>query len=168
MTACVASILSASTGRLVSVLRSDRMPSRNIEYVYFNLSRRIGWASQFLGEVRQIVTHAAGEIERLRARIRGFIDVSNLLAERAERTGSWAAWDPAVALGLAGRLNSRPDVRSCDRHRRRPRWVAAGQKDAARLRNLVLHEPEHFRAEINRYLARYRLALRLPDLSAPL
>jgi hypothetical protein len=46
--------------------------------------------------------------------------------------------------------------------------VAAGQKDAARLRNLVLHEPEHFRAEINRYLARYRLALRLPDLSAPL
>jgi hypothetical protein len=48
----------------------------------------------------------------------------------------------------------------------RPWWQPVKQ-DAARMRDLVLSDQQRFRAEINRYVSRYRAALQLPDLLAP-
>jgi len=41
-------------------------------------------------------------------------------------------------------------------------WWRPVREDAARLRELVLGGQQHFRADIDRYISRYRAALRLP------
>jgi hypothetical protein len=139
------------------------------EHVYFSLSHRIEGFSeyesdeQFLPEARRIAMRAAEEVERLRGRIRDFLDVADALAADAEARGSWSAWDATVALGLAGETERASAMfrRALATEDDRDWWVAACER-LARLAELMVGEPQAFRDEVNGWIARYREALRLP------
>jgi hypothetical protein len=94
--------------------------------------------------------------------------VAQALAEAAKAHGSWAAWNVAVALGLAGETERAVAMfrRAVATDDDRDWWVPV-REDAARLAELVVRDPEAFRAEVNGWIARYREALRLPALASP-
>ena len=149
---------------------------RHKDHVYFDLSHRVDGVrfreyesdEQFLPEARRVAMRAAAEVERLRARIGGFTDVADALGAEAEELGSWAAWDVAVALGLAGETERAAAMfrRAVATKDERSWWLPV-RDDAARLAKLVAGDEEAFRAETNEWIARYRDALRLPALASP-
>jgi hypothetical protein len=104
----------------------------------------------------------------LRSRIRTFTDVAEALAEDAAAYGSWAAWDAAVALDLAGEVERAAAmfgrVVATDDN---PDWWLPVQEDATRLTDLVINDRDAFRAQVGDWIARYREALRLPPSSGP-
>lgn len=149
---------------------------RDKDDIYFALSHRIDDVrfveyesdEQFLPDVREVAVRAAEEVTRLRGRIGGFMDVAHALWEDAEEWGSWAAFDAAVALGLAGEARRAASmfgrVVATDDDRD---WWLAVREDAARLAEVVVSDPQAFCDEINGWIERYREGLRLPALAAP-
>jgi hypothetical protein len=141
--------------------------------IYFDLSDRIGNGflgyqsdEQFLPEVRHLASGAAAAIEGLRDRIRTFEDVARELTPSAVANGSWAAWDAAMALGLAGETEAsaamfaRVIATDDDRD-----WWLATRREAAELQKLVTSDVDQFRILVNGLIARYRESLRLPPLA---
>jgi hypothetical protein len=146
---------------------------RDKDYVYFDLSHRVDGGllrydndEQFLPEIRQLALRAAAEVERLRGRIRTFEDVARELTPSAVAHGGWAAWDAAMALGLAGETEAaaamfaRVIATDDDRD-----WWLAAKREAAELQKLLKSDVKAFRAEVNGWIADYREALRLPPLT---
>jgi tetratricopeptide (TPR) repeat protein len=145
---------------------------RDDDYVYFTLGDRVDEPfreyedeEQFLEAAREVARRAASEVERLRGRIRDYGDVAKAFEKEARKHGSWAAWDAAVALTLAGKpdkaselfgraARSDPDVD----------WWQPVRRDAARFADLVLRDPGAVRAEVYEWIGRYREALKLPPL----
>jgi hypothetical protein len=140
------------------------------DHVYFDLGYRVSDAGfvdyesdeQFLPEARRVAVRAADEIEAFRGRIRGFDDAAEAL-RRDAGNASWAAWDRAVALGLAGRRREAAKLfRRVAASRDDRDWWAPLKEHATRLRQVVTDDPSAFRQEVGNWVARYREALRLP------
>jgi hypothetical protein len=147
------------------------------DHIYFDLGDRVDDVpfveyeseEQFLAQARRVAVRAGAEVSSLRSHIRSFEDVSDALAGEAEAYGSWAAWDVAVALALAGDGERAATMfaRAVETDDDRSWWLPV-KEDAARLAHVVVREPGAFRAEVNRWIAGYREALRLPPLTAPM
>jgi hypothetical protein len=146
-------------------------------HVYFDLGHRVDDAGfveyesddQFTAAFAPMARRALDEVAHLRGRVPSVDAAAELLRGDAAAQGGWAMWDAAVALGLAGRrVEAAQMFRKVAADDDDLDWWLAVKQRARELSVLVTDDPERFAGEAERWISRYREALKLAPLPSSL